>query len=95
MTDAADLAIDRDRWKRHALGLAATLDGSGDDHDPLLWRIWQARAKAVEAELDAMGTRLAITDRAARAMHKVSTPLLTDDQLAHVRAWLNLPKDDQ
>lgn len=66
--NAADIAIDRDRWRNLALDLQARLDGAGDDHDPWLWRIWHDRADTLEAQADDLGTRAALAERAVRAL---------------------------
>lgn len=60
---AIDTAADRDRWKHQALALAREIDGTRDDHDPLLWRIWQTKAEET-------GHRLAHAERALRCLIK-------------------------
>ncbi len=60
---AVEVAVDRDRWRALAIDLQARLDGGGDDHDPWLWRIWQARAIEAEARADELGTRAATAER--------------------------------
>lgn len=63
--DCADVAVDRDQWRRLALALQQT-HPSGEELDPFMWRIWRHNATTHQARADAYGTRLALAERALR-----------------------------
>lgn len=77
--DCADTAVDRDLWRRQALALSQA-HPSSDDIDLFLWRIWQHSATKYQARSEALGTRLALAERALR----------TSDP-ADLAAWRNHP----
>lgn len=77
--DCVDVTVDRDQWRRLALTLQQA-HPQGDALDPFLWRIWQHNATRHQAQADALGTRLALAERALR----------TQDP-AHIAAWRNHP----
>lgn len=68
--EAVETKIDRDRWRRRAEELQRVLDGPGDDHDLLLWRIWHDRATEAAERIEQLGTVVALADRAVRAVVK-------------------------